>query len=63
MLLTVANLGDAALKWKPYARSGTNYVFNASDTSLLVHNEPDTYRSKGIDIWNRHIQEAYYGKD
>jgi hypothetical protein len=63
MLLIVAILGDGAPMWKPYAHSGTIYVFNASDSSLFVHNEPDTYRRKGIDLWKRHIQEAYYSVD
>lgn len=56
MLLTVDDIGHTTPKWKPYAESCTNYVFDVSDSSLLVHNEPDTYRREGIDICIRHIQ-------
>lgn len=45
-----------------YIETRENYVFNASDSRIDVHREPDTYREKDIDIWKSHAPEAYYGE-
>ncbi|KAK0657810.1 Alpha/Beta hydrolase protein [Cercophora newfieldiana] len=45
-------------EWPPYSiKNPSNIVFNATETDLNVHIEPDTWRKEGMAFWARYATE------